>query len=163
VSAHRCLGLLAGALLVAGCATSTPESGSARVLASIDDDLKACTARHGYDPAKTGSLGPHELATGERAWRTCVYQGVEAHVIPQAFAPDAYRRLIARDRELTEQVAAGKITRADRGAALTTAFEEVSREEQAAAAQVMSDPVRRQDAEMRAREMRRRMISPLGR
>jgi hypothetical protein len=133
------------------------------VLAALDDDLKACTARHGYDPAKTGPLGPHELAMGERAWRTCVYQGVEAHVIPRAFAPDAYRRLIARDQELTEQVATGRLTRADRREALNVAFEEVNRDEQAAAAKAMSDPVRRQDEEMRAREMRRRLMSPLGR
>jgi hypothetical protein len=157
----RCLGLLLLAAFFTGCATAG--SGSSRTLAALDDDLKACTARHGYDPAKSGSLGPNELAAGERAWRTCVYQGVEAHVIPQAFAPDAYRRLIARDKELTDQVAAGEITRADRGAALNGAFEEVSRDEQAAAARAMSDPVRRQDEEMRAREMRRRLMSPLGR
>ena len=157
----RCLVLLALASLVSGCATS--ESGSTKVLAALDDDLKACTARHGYDPAQTASLGAHELAASERAWRACVYQGVEAHVIPKAFAPDAYRKLIARDRELTDQVAAGKITRADRGAALNAAFEEASRDEQAAITQAMSDPVRRQDEEMRAREMRRRLMSPLGR
>jgi hypothetical protein len=153
--------LLALALLVTGCATSGP--GSARGLAPLDESMKACTARHGYDPAQAGALGPHELAASERAWRACVYAGVEAHVIPQAFAPDAYRRLIARDRELSDQVAAGKITRAYRGRALSAAFEEVDRDEQAAAARAMSDPVRRQDAEMQAREMRRRLISPLGR
>jgi hypothetical protein len=160
MTTRRCIMLLGLAAIVTGCATSEP--GAARTLAALEDDLKACTARHGYDPAQTGSLGPHQLAPTERAWRDCVYAGVEKHVIPQAFAPDAYRRLVARDKELTDQVAAGKITRADRGVALSAAFEEIDRDNAAAAAQAMANPVRRQTDQTGTQEIRRR-LSPLGR
>jgi hypothetical protein len=78
--------------------------------------VKQCTERHGYDPEKASSLGPHALGAGEREWRECVYEGIEKYLIPTTLSPEAYRKAIAEDREMTASVAAGKMTRAERRA-----------------------------------------------
>ena len=148
-------------VLATGCATAEP--GAGRVVQRLDADLKACTGRHGYDPQQAATLAPHQLGTGERPWRACVYSGIEAHVIAKSFAPDAYRRVIEQDRILTDRVAAGTMTRADRRAALQAAFEAIDREEQAAAARAMSDPVRRLEEEQRRRDIQRSLMGPLSR
>lgn len=78
--------------------------------------VKQCTERHGYDPEKASSLGPHALGAGEREWRECVYEGIEKYLVLNTLSPEAYRKAIAEDREMTASVAAGKMTRAERRA-----------------------------------------------
>lgn len=87
--------------------------------------VKECTQLHGYDPEKTSSLAPHDLGAGEREWRECVYKGIEKYLIPNSLSPEAYRRAIAEDREMTAAIAAGKMTRAQRRARVEKVIEEL--------------------------------------
>ncbi|MGH7873470.1 MAG: hypothetical protein ACREQO_14775 [Candidatus Binatia bacterium] len=80
------------------------------------DHVKQCTERFAYNPENTASLGPHDLGAGEREWRECVYEGVEKYLILNTATPEAYRKAIAEDRELTAKVEASKMTRAQRRA-----------------------------------------------
>lgn len=148
-------------IVVAGCATTEP--GAGRPLGQLDTYLKECTARHGYDPGAGSALGPNQLGPDERQWRECVYQGVEAHLIPNTFAPEAYRRAIATDRALTERVGAVQMTRAERHARIEALLENIDREEQTSAGFAMATEIRRQEESARMRDYRRTLIQPLGR
>lgn len=87
-------------------------------LAAAGDDMRTyldgCTRAFGYAPADSDRLGAHELAPREREWRSCAYRGIEQIVMPAARAPGSFRTLIDTDRRLTDEVAAGTLTRAER-------------------------------------------------
>ena len=74
----------------------------------------SCTQQHGYDPANPGQLGEHELGTGEKAWRECLYAGIRADLVPRSSLPDGYERIIAQDIAFTAAIEAGKMTRFER-------------------------------------------------
>lgn len=95
--------------------------------------LASCTAEHGYDPARSGNVGEHELAPGEAAWRGCAYQGVREIMVPGSAVPDAYEALIALDRVITRDVEAGKSTRDDRRARIRTMVDDIVAREKTAA------------------------------
>ncbi len=116
-----------------------------------------------WDLGAAASLGPNQLGSGEQPWRACVYQGIEAHIIPKAFAPEAYRRAIATDRAMTERVAAGQMTRAERRPGIQALFKDIDREEQAIAARLRTNEIRRHEETARMRDLRRTLIQPLGR
>jgi hypothetical protein len=85
---------------------------------AADNEMRAyledCTRQHGYAPTESDSFGPHELAPGERAWRSCADRGIEEVMIPAARAPKNFRAVIEADRRLTAEVAAGTATRVER-------------------------------------------------
>jgi hypothetical protein len=101
--------------------------------------VKQCTERHGYDPEKASSLGPHALGAGEREWRECVYQGIEKYLIPNTLSPEAYRKAIAEDRKITAAIAGGKMTRAQRQARVEKIIEDLEALEKRNAAKVKEE------------------------
>jgi hypothetical protein len=119
--------------------------------------MAECTKRYGYDPDAGSKLGSNVLGPGEREWRGCVYQGIEKYLIPRTLSPDVYRRAIAEDRKMTEAIAKGEMTRAQRQARVQQMLEEIDRVEDANRAKQEVD---RLEMEMR-QDMRRRSLSPL--
>ena len=114
--ARRCAALLIGVLLASLAFSQVHGQGIAKARKQNQEHVKQCTERHTYNPDNTSSLGPHELGVGEREWRECVYEGVEKYLIPNTISPEAYRKVIAEDREMTANVEAAKMTRAQRRA-----------------------------------------------
>lgn len=154
--------LLFAAVTLAACASGQPAGEDrSRLRGRIEGDMKQCTQRTGYDPGAAVGLGPNALGPGEREWRGCVYQAIERHVIPKAFAPNAYRELIAADREMTDRVAAGQMTRAERRASLMARVQEIDRQEQADAGRVLQDAAQRERELMRMRDMRNIVSQPM--
>lgn len=125
--AIRAVGLVA---LVAACAATTASQNIATARKQLDAHLAECTARYGY-PEPTSDLGPYILGAGEREWRECVYQGVEKYMIPNTPSPEAYRKAIAEDREMTVGIATAKMTRTQRQARVQQLLEEIERTEEA--------------------------------
>jgi hypothetical protein len=123
----------------------------------LDDHMEECTKRYGYDPEAGSKLGSNVLGPGEREWRGCVYQGIEKYLIPRTLSPDVYQRAIAEDRKMTEAIAKGEMTRAQRQARVQQMLEEIDRIEVANRAKHDID---RLEMEMR-QDMRRRSLSPL--
>jgi hypothetical protein len=119
--------------------------------------MAQCTKRYGYDPDAGSKLGSNVLGPGEQEWRDCVYQGIEKYLIPRTLSPDLYRRAIADDRKMTEAIAKGEMTRAQRQARVQQMLEEIDRVEDANRAKQEVD---RLEMEMR-QDMRRRSLSPL--
>ena len=76
--------------------------------------LADCTQQHGFDSDNPGPPGPDNLAEGERDWRECAYLAIEQTLIPGTLEPEMYSEAIEADRRLTEQLAAGEITRDER-------------------------------------------------
>jgi len=163
----KTLGAAALAVSVAACAT-TPSQDIAAARQDLDAYRAQCTARYGYDPDTSSGLGPHVLGAGEREWRECVYQGVEKYLIPNSQTPEAYRKAIAEDREMTASIAAGKITRAQRRARVQELLEELDRIEAANMAKRVrereaADRVMREEMQRQLDSTRRSMIQPLAR
>jgi hypothetical protein len=90
-------------------AALTPEEARAK----LDGELAQCTQRFRFDPGAR-NLPERALASGERAWRECAYEGVKKHMIPNSTIPDVYLQLIGEDRTLTDRLDRGEITRAER-------------------------------------------------
>ena len=126
--------------------------------------VKQCSQLHGYDPEKASSLGPYELGAGEREWRECVYHGIEKYLIPSTLSPEAYRKAIAEDREMTAAIAGGKMTRAQRQARVEKTIEDLQAMEKANAAKLKEEiesatgskksELQRQQELMRGQDMR---------
>jgi hypothetical protein len=72
-------------------------------------------------------------------------------------SPDVYRRAIAEDRKMTEAVANGEMTRAQRQVRVQQILEEIDRIEEANRAKLQMD---RLEMEIR-QDMMRRSVSPL--
>jgi hypothetical protein len=101
-------------MCIVGTLTAAEEVPTLPGWTRFDAHLNACTQQHGYTPAETAALGPHELGSSERAWRECVYAGIREFLQPASPIPEVYDELITTDRSLTDAVAAREITRAER-------------------------------------------------
>lgn len=161
------LGASVLAVSVAACVTTPPQD-VALARQDLDAYRAQCTARYGYDPDASSGLGPHALGTGEREWRECVYQGVEKYLIPNTQTPEAYRKAIAADREMTASIAGGKITRAQRRARVQELLAELDRIEAANMAKTVQekkavDRVMQEEMQRQLDITRRSMIQPLAR
>ena len=146
--------------LAAACgAPSSSKSTREIVIAreQLEDHIALCGKRYGYDPKADSKLTASGLAPWERKWRECVYRGIEDYLIPVTMSPDIYRRAIAEDRKMTEALAQGEITRAQRQARVQQMLEEIDRTEEANQSKVEMD---RLEAEIR-QDMIRRGLSPL--
>jgi len=151
------------AVVIVACgpaSTSRDTAGTREIVMArrqLDDHMTECTKRYGYDPEAGSKLGSNLLGPGEREWRGCVYQGIEKYLIPRMLSPDVYRRAIAEDRKMTEAIAKGEMTRAQRQVRVQQMFQEIDRIEEANRAKHEVD---RLEMEMR-QDMRRRSLSPL--
>jgi hypothetical protein len=83
-------------------------------------------------------------------------------LIPRTLSPDVYRRAIAEDRKITEALANGELTRAQRQARVQQMLEEIDRIEKANQAKVEMQTMHALEMEMRE-DMRRRGLGPLRR
>ena len=120
-------GLCASGIVAAGLAQQKLDEAVADLRMALD----ACTADHGYDPDDADGLGANELHPGERAWADCAYRAVDAEMKARSRIPEAYDRLIAKHRELTDKVEAGSITRAQRKAQVQTMLTSIRNQEEA--------------------------------
>lgn len=103
-------------LVVAACSALTacaaPTVPQAR--AALDHHVEQCSERYGLDPESSEGAGPHEILPAERPWRECVYAGIETLVVPYTSMPGLYRSLVREDRRMTDDIEAGRLTRAER-------------------------------------------------
>ena len=157
------IAMVVSAVVIVACgpaSTSRDTTGTREIVTArrqLDDHMAECTKRYGYDSEVGSKLGANVLGPGEREWRGCVYQGIEKYLIPRTLSPDVYRRAIADDRKMTEALATGEMTRAQRQARVQKMLEEIDRVEEANRAKHEVD---RLEMEMR-QDMRRRSLSPL--
>ena len=157
------LATVVSAVVLEACGPASPSrdaAGTREIVTArrqLDDHMAECTQRYGYDPEAGSKLGSNVLGPGEREWRDCVYQGIEKYVIPRTLSPDAYRQAIAEDRNMTEAIAKGNMTRAQREARVKQMLEEIDGIEGTNRAQ---RDVNRLEMEMR-QDMMRRSLSPL--
>lgn len=151
------------AVVVAACgipSASRDIAGTREIVTArrqLDGYMAECTKRTGYDPEAASKLGPNVLAPGERKWRECVYQGIEKYLMPRTLSPDVYRRAIAEDRKMTDAIAKGEMTRAQRQARIQELLKEIDKLEEANQAKLEMD---RLEMEM-LQDMRRQSVSPL--
>lgn len=160
---HAAIATVVLAVVTAACSAPSASrdiAGTREIVTArrqLDDYMAQCTKRYGYDPEAASKLGPNVLGPGEREWRGCVYQGIEKYLIPRTLSPDVYRRAIAEDRKMTEAVANGEMTRAQRQARIQQLLEEIDRIEEANRVKLQMD---RLEMEMR-QDMGQRSLSPL--
>ena len=102
-------------------------------LENLRNDISGCTEKTGYNSARSGNLGDHELGAGERKWRECVYQGIRDIMIPGSAIPTAYSTLISRDKVMTNNIEAKKLSRKERKARLDKVIASIKQREAAAA------------------------------
>ena len=102
-------------------------------LEKLRNDISGCTEKTGYNSARSGNLGDHELGAGEREWRECVYQGIRDIMIPGSAIPTAYSTLISRDKVMTNNIEAKKLSRKERKARLDKVIASIKQREAAAA------------------------------
>src|SRR5688572_25639892 len=153
----------AGVIVACGGAGTSRDTATTTEIATarrqLDDHMTECTKRYGYDPEASSKLRSNVLGPGEREWRGCVYQGIEKYLIRRTLSADIYRRAIAGDRKMTEGIATGEMTRAQRQLRKQRMLDDINRIEEATRATYEVD---RLEIEIRQYRMRR-SVSPLGR
>ena len=156
----------------AGCSAPTESGARAgpreiiRAREQLSDYAAECTARHGYDPESASGLGAHALGNGEREWRECIYGGIEKILMPKTLTPEPYRTAITEDRKMTESIAEGKMTRAQRRERVQEIVAEIDRIEEANRVNIQTQAIDRtmkQEIQRQLDVTRRNMIMPLGR
>jgi hypothetical protein len=120
---------------IAACAT--PEETSSPAVASLTaarakltSDLKACTAAHGYDPWTTTGVAENALAPGELEWRDCAYSATRTYARANSAMRIDYELLIRDDRNMTQQIQQGTMTRSERRAEIDARVAELKAEEE---------------------------------
>lgn len=158
-------GLLAATLFATACGTQSGSRDMTAARAGFQNHVAQCSARHGYTAEEGSKLGPYVLGANERGWRECVYQGIEQFLVPSSLTPEIYRRAIAEDRKLTDSVAAGRMTRAERAARVREMLTDIERTEKANDAKIaqMEDTERlvKEEAARQQDPMRRALMVPL--
>jgi hypothetical protein len=124
---------LAAAVMAVLLASSPPAAAAEPTFGErykdFDTRLKQCTAKYGYDPKKQGNLAANQLAPKEREWAQCAYEGVHEFIIPRTDFPQAYMRIIAEHRVMTDLVAEGRMTRADRRQRMSALIDKIKVQE----------------------------------
>jgi polyhydroxyalkanoate synthesis regulator phasin len=94
-----------------------------------------------------------------------VYEGVEKFLIPKSLSPEAYRSAIAEDRQMTADVAGGKMTRSERRERVQKLIEEIHRIEEANSAKLQQQALDRtwKEEMQRRQDMVQHMFVPLTR
>ncbi|MFO0996848.1 MAG: hypothetical protein U1F33_09195 [Alphaproteobacteria bacterium] len=94
--------------------TADADKALATLQANFSAQVKSCAQQNNYVPLDDAE---RRLAPNELAYRQCVYQGIEAIImptIPYDSVRQSYAQLIAEDKRLTGEVAAGRLTRGER-------------------------------------------------
>jgi hypothetical protein len=134
-----------------GCASApTPAADGGKAVTALRQNfsaqMRACTEKTAYVPLDDSE---RRLAPNELAYRQCIYQGVEAVVLPAIpfdSVRQSYVQLIAEDKRLTDEVAAGRMTRGDRQAQLD-AMKQAIKSKYAALVEVTIEHQRQDDME----------------
>ena len=121
---RRWIVALAACGAAVGCASTEPQSPREELMAK----LASCTQQFAYDPLRP-DLDEMRLAPGEREWRNCAYGVIEHSIMPKAAAPERYRQLVMADRQMTEQIENGTMTRTERRQRLQAMFDEIEASE----------------------------------
>jgi hypothetical protein len=109
-------------------AVEAAEKALAASRANFSAQFQACREKTGYVPLDDSE---RRLAPNELAYRQCIYQGIEAIVmpsIPYDSVRRSYAQLIAEDQRLTAEVAAGRMTRGDRQAQIDAIKQAIKRD-----------------------------------
>jgi hypothetical protein len=111
------------AVLVAACATPDGASQGGgqepaqQVVESrnmLTADVRACSAKHGFDPATAAGVGERELAPQELAWRQCAYDAARRYIDRNPPMRGLMEQLIAEDIQMTTAIQQGTLTRSER-------------------------------------------------
>jgi hypothetical protein len=121
--------------------------------------MSGCMETTGYNSARSGNLGDHELGAGERKWRECVYQGIRDFMIPGSEIPNAYSTLISRDKVMTDNIEAKKLSRNERKKRLDMVIASIKEREVAAAVEQKGadQGLSKQQLEERGKQLEARM------
>jgi hypothetical protein len=115
-------------LLYGGCATT----GGSPAEKKLVEHMAQCSEKYGYDPKKSSDLGEYELGPMEREWRSCVYEGIRTVIIPRTSIPEVYENLIEQDRDMTDAIEKGRLTRSQRESRVNNLIQTIrAREDQA--------------------------------
>jgi hypothetical protein len=122
-------------VLVAACATPQPpaageEQQLAAARSALAADVRACSARYGFDPATATGLGERELAPQELNWRQCAYDAGRRYSDRNPPLRGLMEQLIAEDIEMTRAIQQGTFTRSERRARMQALLEQLRAEEQ---------------------------------
>jgi hypothetical protein len=77
-------------------------------------DVRACSAKHGFDPATATGLGEKELAPQELQWRQCAYDAARRYIDRNPPMRGLMEQLIAEDIQMTSAIQQGALTRSER-------------------------------------------------
>ena len=105
--------------LVAACATpQKPAAGGEQQLVEASNmlsaDVRACSARYGFDPAAATGVGEKQLAPQELDWRQCAYDAGRRYIDRNPPLRGLMEQLIAEDIEMTTAIQQGTLTRSER-------------------------------------------------
>ena len=82
----------------------------------MNADLRGCTQRQGYDPAKAADVAENALAPNELQWRQCIYEALGRYARANPAMASMYQSLIASDIAMTSAIQQGATTRSQRKA-----------------------------------------------
>jgi hypothetical protein len=123
--------------------------------AAMESHLAGCAERTGYDRESGAGLADDQLHPDERAYLSCAYEGIRRILIPGAANPQAYDDLMVEYQRMTDAVAAGRLTRADRRARAEALLADVRKKEDEEAAQRTADLGRQGEAAKESHEQAR--------
>ena len=122
------IGAMAIAMVV-GAATAQA-AGVAGAMEAFRAAIAQCTETHSYNP-DDDTLSQTALGENERAWAACAYKSVETHLMPATRIPEMYEFMIGQHREMTDAIASGTMTRAERRARMDRIFASIRNQEAA--------------------------------
>ena len=149
----RRIGLAAAVLaLAAGCTSGQTTYGAKSAQAealrqareTLIADLRDCSARYDYNP-NDPNLPENALAPNELEWRQCAYDAANAYTAVNTPLALDFATLIDQDQQMTEQLAAGEITRTERRERLRVLIEAVHEKELAQLETLEAEPAREQE------------------
>ncbi len=97
----------------------------------LNQQLKTCTAKTGYDPKNPGMVNERELAPTEESYLLCAYARIRSEIIPKSSVPDDYRHLIEQYKQMTRDIAHGNSTRSERADRARQMLDTIAAKEQA--------------------------------
>jgi len=156
------LGLAVVVFFLSGCATMDMDKASME----LKTYMARCTSKFGYNPDDVSGIGEHELAPKEREWRSCVYEGIQAFIIPNTTMPEIYKDFISQDRKMTDAIGKGEMSRSQRKKRIAYMIKEIKRREDEKRAKNVTELKRaRESAEGYARQMdmQQNLMKALGR
>ncbi len=119
------------ACAIGACSTALANPVPQTMWRQFGVELDLCTSKTGFDPYKVpDTVGPHDIAPGEREWRSCVYKAIEVVLVPNSRIPNVYKELIERDKGFTEKILKGEATRKDRTDANVSALARIIPQEE---------------------------------